>query len=598
MSMSTNFRSAWARLGCWRAAGAVARPFERSFGAEVSTFVFTAVDVGEVERLRLRLRNQASGGTTPSWHLEAVQVASSASGTRYHFPHSGWVDNVLGRECVLYCKGTAPDADEDPSVPSSASLTTGAHADTDDIPHEALPPPPPPPPPSNFVRGMVKDDAAAAAAAAVARGDGGRRRRGDDEGKGWTAVGGSSVGDDTLQQLEDRFKELSRRLAQVEEAQAESALRAAAATAAAVLVHVPSPLLAPVRYGRKGSGGAAAEAQHNRSSGLGAAAGGGGAGGTGEAEEDSALMLLADLLTHLHSMAEKCLATAAAADAQAATAADATRRQQSRIAQLQFEMSATSQVAEQAARRCEQISQELEAAVAAAAPPLLPQEAMSTLARLAEPGGRGSEVQYGKVRLRTLVMDVKRLAAEMGGSGAAAAAAAAAAATAASQVETLLAETRSSQARLAASLAEVAASLASQRNEQEEQLSDGFILDAFQNTDIVSDAGTVNEASALQVAISALKHELLLRLTWMAENSTGRAAGERRNGSRQSHGGVGGSGDGGGGGGGPSRATERPGATHGEGVGSRASDEAGDAVPNDDDGDDDSLPSRGSEPSG
>ncbi|GIL99379.1 hypothetical protein Vretimale_4546 [Volvox reticuliferus] len=552
--------------------------FERG---QVSTFVFTAADVGEVERLRVRMRTQGTSSASPSWHLDAIQVASSATGTRYRFPHCGWVDNVLGRECVLYCKGTAPDTDEDPpgwqpTPPRSPPQHTRQQpqsppqqqqqeqlpppADRRDLPLSpsptltprptdsgrnspsplSAPPGLPSPPqdvakspvaPPGFVRGVVPSGSAPQDQP-TADGPSGNAKNGADYNRGMRTDnddklpgGDSSV---ALLQLEERVAELQRRLLQMEEEQAEYAMRAAAATAAAVLVRMPAQLLAAVRYGRKGPGAAVGEAHHHRGSGGGGTAAA--AAVSGSSDSDNALMLLADLLTHLHALAEQGVTAAATADTQAGVAAEAARRQQSRLMQMQFELTATSQAAEQTAKSCEQISQQLEAIAAARPPPDIDGEPIS-MAESGEDGVENSgnedgtgplamEIRQCKARLGTVAADVKRLAVEQG-SGAVTAAT--------SKVEAVLAETRAFQARLATSLADIAASLSSQRQAWE-QGSDGG-----DPVGLVETAGAEG-GPALQVAMDALQHELL-QMAKMVAGRTGAGARGTRDCASGRHGG-------------------------------------------------------------
>ncbi|GLC35774.1 Lipoxygenase y domain-containing protein 1 [Pleodorina starrii] len=556
----------------------------------VSTFVFTAADVGEVHSLRLRMRTQgpSSGGaggggggsgptsaststvSSPSWHLESVQVASSSTGTRYRFPHRGWVDNVLGRECILHCKGTAPDVDGDPPgwqpaprrVPGILGAASAGGGGGSGIPHlqqqlqtqaqspphsppqqlqlpqqqeqqqqqafgeeqrgcspmltprngimEIVRPSPPSPQPSLGLPSLTLDDAVASPvappgfvrgvthnndmAAATAAGDGATERAGAAAGD-TGGEDGSSLSPAEAQQaqapgsamLEERIAELQRRVQQVEEAQADTAARAATAIAAAVLVRMPAPLLAAVRYG-----GGKGEAHHG---GAGGSGGGDGPSAAGN-PDDSALALLADLLTHVHSLAEQGVTAAAAAETQAAAAADAGRRQQSRLSQLQFELNATSQAAEQAASRSAQISKQLEA--------VLEQQQLQQLQLMQQPkaaagadaGALAEAVRVCNTQLAALATMVKQATLEQG----------AAAAAALSQAEALTAETQSYQARLAASLADITTSLAAQRRARE-----GTPPASPRQTGAGAGRGTDGdgEGSSIESALAAFRTELL-----------------------------------------------------------------------------------------
>ncbi|GFR41097.1 hypothetical protein Agub_g1741 [Astrephomene gubernaculifera] len=78
-----------------------ANNFERG---KTDTFILTGPDVGELERIRVR---SSGSGLGAAWHLEQVDVVSSATNTQYSFPFRGWLDDKNGLDHVINRDGGA-----------------------------------------------------------------------------------------------------------------------------------------------------------------------------------------------------------------------------------------------------------------------------------------------------------------------------------------------------------------------------------------------------------------------------------------------------------------------------------------------------------
>ncbi len=55
--------------------------FERN---QLDTFIIKGPDVGDPDRIKLRSDNSGVG---PAWHLQHVDIVSSATNQTYHFPY-------------------------------------------------------------------------------------------------------------------------------------------------------------------------------------------------------------------------------------------------------------------------------------------------------------------------------------------------------------------------------------------------------------------------------------------------------------------------------------------------------------------------------
>ncbi|KAG2499991.1 hypothetical protein HYH03_002273 [Edaphochlamys debaryana] len=83
-----------------------ANNFERN---QTDTFILTGPDVGEVERIRVR---SSGTGLGAAWHLDKIDVMSSATGNQYSFPFRGWVDEKNGLDHYINRDGgTGPTTD-------------------------------------------------------------------------------------------------------------------------------------------------------------------------------------------------------------------------------------------------------------------------------------------------------------------------------------------------------------------------------------------------------------------------------------------------------------------------------------------------------
>lgn len=71
---------------------------------QLDTFILTGPDIGEVERVRVR---SSGTGLGAAWHLERIDVVSSATNTQYAFPFGQWVDAKNGLEHFINVDGGA-----------------------------------------------------------------------------------------------------------------------------------------------------------------------------------------------------------------------------------------------------------------------------------------------------------------------------------------------------------------------------------------------------------------------------------------------------------------------------------------------------------
>ncbi|PNH12713.1 Lipoxygenase y domain-containing protein 1 [Tetrabaena socialis] len=69
--------------------------FERKM---IDTFILTGPDVGELERVRVR---SSGTGLGAAWHLDTIDVVSSATNTQYAFPFRGWIDDKNGLDHTI-----------------------------------------------------------------------------------------------------------------------------------------------------------------------------------------------------------------------------------------------------------------------------------------------------------------------------------------------------------------------------------------------------------------------------------------------------------------------------------------------------------------
>ncbi|GLC44364.1 hypothetical protein PLESTF_000049800 [Pleodorina starrii] len=83
-----------------------ANNFERG---QTDTFILTGPDVGEVERVRIR---SSGTGLGSAWHLDVIDVVSSATNTQYSFPFRGWIDEKNGLDHTINRDGgSGPSTD-------------------------------------------------------------------------------------------------------------------------------------------------------------------------------------------------------------------------------------------------------------------------------------------------------------------------------------------------------------------------------------------------------------------------------------------------------------------------------------------------------
>ncbi len=71
---------------------------------QTDTFILTGRDVGEVERVKVR---SSGTGLGAAWHLDRIDVVSSATNAQYGFPFRGWVDDKHGLEHFINRDGGA-----------------------------------------------------------------------------------------------------------------------------------------------------------------------------------------------------------------------------------------------------------------------------------------------------------------------------------------------------------------------------------------------------------------------------------------------------------------------------------------------------------
>ncbi|KXZ56858.1 hypothetical protein GPECTOR_1g774 [Gonium pectorale] len=80
--------------------------FERG---KTDTFILTGSDVGELERVRVR---SSGTGIGAAWHLDKIDVVSSATNTQYSFPFRDWIDEKHGLDHTINVDGgTGPTTD-------------------------------------------------------------------------------------------------------------------------------------------------------------------------------------------------------------------------------------------------------------------------------------------------------------------------------------------------------------------------------------------------------------------------------------------------------------------------------------------------------
>lgn len=71
---------------------------------QLDTFILTGPDVGDVERVRVR---SSGTGLGSAWHLDSIDVVSSATNTQYSFPFKGWIDDKNGLDHFINRDGGA-----------------------------------------------------------------------------------------------------------------------------------------------------------------------------------------------------------------------------------------------------------------------------------------------------------------------------------------------------------------------------------------------------------------------------------------------------------------------------------------------------------
>ncbi|KAG2450199.1 hypothetical protein HYH02_000301 [Chlamydomonas schloesseri] len=75
--------------------------FERNM---LDTFILKGRDVGEPERIRVRSSGTGMGS---AWHLEKIDIVSSATNQQYSFPFKGWIDDKHGLDHFINRDGGA-----------------------------------------------------------------------------------------------------------------------------------------------------------------------------------------------------------------------------------------------------------------------------------------------------------------------------------------------------------------------------------------------------------------------------------------------------------------------------------------------------------
>ena len=98
-----------------------ANDFERG---KRDDFYVTCPDLGELQRVKI---SQGGQGLFAAWHLAAVEVTDTASGTSYAFPYGGWLDKKHGLTQTLTL--AAPDA----AAGDGAEPAAGAEAAEEEL---------------------------------------------------------------------------------------------------------------------------------------------------------------------------------------------------------------------------------------------------------------------------------------------------------------------------------------------------------------------------------------------------------------------------------------------------------------------------------
>ena len=69
---------------------------------QLDTFILKSPDVGEPDHIRIR---SDGGGLGSAWHLEKIDIISSATNTSYCFPFNNWIDDKNGLEHIIWRDG-------------------------------------------------------------------------------------------------------------------------------------------------------------------------------------------------------------------------------------------------------------------------------------------------------------------------------------------------------------------------------------------------------------------------------------------------------------------------------------------------------------
>ncbi len=72
---------------------------------QVDNFIITSGNIGAIQKIKIR---SSGSGLGAAWHLNKIEVQSTATGEKLVFPFGKWVDEKNGLEHVLW-----PDRDGD-----------------------------------------------------------------------------------------------------------------------------------------------------------------------------------------------------------------------------------------------------------------------------------------------------------------------------------------------------------------------------------------------------------------------------------------------------------------------------------------------------